>query len=117
MGNHYRYRFGPFCLDTRGRLMFRDGRQVALKPKAVDTLLLLLRESPRVVEKQSFMDEVWPDACVEDGSLTVSVSEIRRRWVGTPAATITLRRSLGADTVLRRSRSVSFWRVRAGASG
>lgn len=78
MNHHYRYWFGPFCVDTRERLVFRDGRQVALKPKAVDTLLLLLRESPRVVEKKSFMDQVWPDACVEDGSLTVSVSEIRK---------------------------------------
>ena len=78
MDSHYLYRFGPFSLDTRERLLFRDGSQVALKPKAVDTLLLLLRESPRVVEKKSFMEEVWPDAYVEEGSLTVSISEIRK---------------------------------------
>ncbi|HEX6623365.1 MAG TPA: winged helix-turn-helix domain-containing protein [Pyrinomonadaceae bacterium] len=74
----HQYRFGPFYVDTRERLLLREGEHITLKQKAVDVLLILLRESPRIVEKEQFMSEVWRDAFVEEGSLTVSVSEIRK---------------------------------------
>lgn len=82
---HYRYSFGPFSIDTEERLLLREGKHVPLKQKAVETLTLLLRESPRVVEKDRFMQEVWPDAFVEEGSLTVNISELRKALGGNSA--------------------------------
>jgi TolB-like protein len=78
----YHYQFGPFTIDTRERLLYRGGEYVTLKQKAVGVLLTLLAESPRVVEKAQFMREVWPDAFVEEGSLTVNISELRRALGG-----------------------------------
>ncbi|MFN2453327.1 MAG: winged helix-turn-helix domain-containing tetratricopeptide repeat protein [Pyrinomonadaceae bacterium] len=82
---HYQYRFGTFSIDTQERLLLREGKHVPLKQKAVETLTLLLRESPRVVEKDRFMREVWPDAFVEEGSLTVNISELRKALGGNSA--------------------------------
>ncbi len=82
---HCRYRFGTFSIDTQERLLLCEGKHVPLKQKAVETLTLLLRESPRVVEKDRFMQAVWPDAFVEEGSLTVNISELRKALGGNSA--------------------------------
>ena len=36
------YEFGPFYLDTRERVLLRDGKPVPLKPKVYETLLALI---------------------------------------------------------------------------
>ena len=74
----YRFEFGHFYIDTIERLLIRDGERITLKNKAIEVLLLLLKKSPAVVERESFMNEIWPDTFVEEGSLTVSISEIRK---------------------------------------
>lgn len=70
--------FGPFELDTLARVVYRDRKPVALTPKQVDTLLMLVREHGQVVERERLMREVWPDAFVEEGGLTRNVSAIRK---------------------------------------
>jgi DNA-binding winged helix-turn-helix (wHTH) protein/TolB-like protein len=70
--------FGPFELDTLARVVYRDGKPVALTPKQVDTLLMLVREHGQVVERERLMREVWPDSFVEEGGLTRNVSAIRK---------------------------------------
>lgn len=72
------YEFGPFCLDTKERVLLRDGRLVPLAPKAFSTLLVLVRNKGHVVEKDVLMSEVWPDDIVEEGNLTQHVFMVRR---------------------------------------
>ena len=72
------YEFGPFYLDSAGRRLFRDDRPVRLTAKAFDVLLLLVRNVGEVVGKETFMRAIWPDRFVEDGSLTVSISVLRK---------------------------------------
>jgi len=72
------YEFGPFRLDPKGRLLSREGRVVALPPKAVDTLLFLAENAGAVVEKEEILRRVWKDAFVEDGSLTRTISLLRK---------------------------------------
>jgi len=74
----YSFEFGHFYIDTIERLLIRDGERITLKNKAIEVLLLLLKKSPAVVVRDSFMNEIWPDTFVEEGSLTVSISEIRK---------------------------------------
>ncbi len=71
------YTLGPFVLDADQRLLLRDGKPVPLAPKAIDTLLLLVRNAGRLVEKDDLMKEVWPDAFVEEGNLTKNISVLR----------------------------------------
>jgi TolB-like protein/DNA-binding winged helix-turn-helix (wHTH) protein/Tfp pilus assembly protein PilF len=72
------YEFGRFRLDARGRLLFREGRIVPLPPKVADLLLLLVEKAGRVVEKDELLQRIWPDTFVEEGSLTRTISILRR---------------------------------------
>lgn len=72
------YEFGPFRLDPAERLLLRDGEPVPLEPKVFDTLVLLIRNSGRLLRKDELLSEVWPDAVVEEGSLTRNISTLRR---------------------------------------
>ncbi|HLM58780.1 MAG TPA: tetratricopeptide repeat protein [Pyrinomonadaceae bacterium] len=72
------YEFGPFCLDASERLLLRDGEPVPLEPKVFDTLVLLVQNGGHLLEKGELLNQVWPDAVVEEGSLTRNVSALRR---------------------------------------
>ena len=54
MSNHGKdlYEFGPFRLDAAQRLLSRDDHPILLQPKAFETLLVLVRNSDRVVLKE-----------------------------------------------------------------
>ena len=72
------YEFGEFRLDAEKHRLLREGEIVALTPKAVETLTVLVRQPGRVVERDELMNSVWRDVAVEDGNLTVTVSMLRK---------------------------------------
>lgn len=72
------YEFGPFRLDAPGPVLFRDDRMVPLAPKAASTLLLLVENAGKTLDKDDLLKEVWPDAFVEEGSLTRTISLLRK---------------------------------------
>src|SRR5215217_6259023 len=54
------YTFGPFLLDPRRRLLWRDLRVVPLSTKTFELLLVLIEHRDRIVEKDQLMTLVWP---------------------------------------------------------
>jgi DNA-binding winged helix-turn-helix (wHTH) protein len=72
------FHFDAFRLDARERVLLRDGRLVPLPAKVLSTLLLLVRNNGRVVEKDFLMKEVWPDEYVEEGNLAQHIFILRR---------------------------------------
>jgi len=72
------YGFGPFQIDSARRLLQRDLQQVPLSTKAFEALLLLVRNSDRLVEKDELMRALWPDTVVEENNLSQSISAIRK---------------------------------------
>lgn len=72
------YEFGPFCVDARERLLLREGQAVPLTPKAFDTLLVLVQNRGRVLEKDELMRAIWPDSFVEEVNLAHHISVLRR---------------------------------------
>jgi len=72
------FQFGAFRLDPRERVLLRDGRLVPLPAKVLSTLLLLVRNNGRVVEKNVLMTEVWPDEYVEEGNLAQHIFILRK---------------------------------------
>lgn len=72
------YEFGGFHIDTRDRLLQRGGSVVPLKPKVLETLLVLIRRRGEVLEKDELIRELWPDTFVEEGNLTQNIYELRR---------------------------------------
>jgi DNA-binding winged helix-turn-helix (wHTH) protein/alpha-beta hydrolase superfamily lysophospholipase len=76
------FAFGPFRLEPAEGRLTRGEEVVALRPKVFDTLLVLVRNAGRLVEKDELMAAVWPDAVVEEGNLAHNVSTIRRALGG-----------------------------------
>jgi DNA-binding winged helix-turn-helix (wHTH) protein len=72
------YEFGPFCVDLAERALTRGQQAIPLTPKAFDTLVVLLRNSGHVVEKDVLLKAVWPDTIVEEGVLAVNIAAIRK---------------------------------------
>ncbi|HEV7475048.1 MAG TPA: winged helix-turn-helix domain-containing protein [Pyrinomonadaceae bacterium] len=72
------YEFGPFCLNAGERVLLRDGRLVPLAPKALSTLLVLVKNRGHVVEKDLVIAEVWPDEVVEEGNLAQHIFILRK---------------------------------------
>ena len=72
------YEFGQFRLDADKRCLLRDGRLVQLSPKAVEALLVLVRNPGEPLAREELMQAVWADAFVEDANLTVAISNLRR---------------------------------------
>jgi TolB-like protein/Tfp pilus assembly protein PilF len=72
------YEFGPFRLDAGGRLLFREGQRLALSPKAVELLVVLVEAEANTVGKEELLNRVWADTAVEEGSLTSHISLLRK---------------------------------------
>jgi TolB-like protein/Tfp pilus assembly protein PilF len=51
---------------------------VALPPKVYDTLWLLLESQGRLVEKDEFLNRLWPDSHVEEVGLAHAISQLRK---------------------------------------
>ncbi|MFN7945779.1 MAG: winged helix-turn-helix domain-containing protein [Blastocatellia bacterium] len=80
------YEFGPFQLDITERVLRRAGEEVPLTPKALETLLVLVEHSGRILEKRKLMDQVWPDSFVEESNLTQQISTLRKALGDTSGA-------------------------------
>jgi DNA-binding winged helix-turn-helix (wHTH) protein len=73
-----RFRFGPFSLDSRTRQLLRDGREVALSPKAFQLLQLLVENRARAVSREELHKQLWPSTFVLETNLAGLVAEVRR---------------------------------------
>src|SRR5215467_1394795 len=72
------YEFGPFRLDPVKRRLLHNGEPLPLAPKAFDTLLALVQQSGKTIEKDDLMKRVWPDAVVEENNLNQNITALRK---------------------------------------
>ena len=72
------YEFGHFTLDATESRLLRDGQTVPLKPKVLETLIVLIESSGHVMDKQELMARLWPDSFVEEANLAVNISQLRK---------------------------------------
>ena len=72
------YNFGSFRLSAHERSLLNHGEPVRLAGKTYETLLHLVRNRDRVVEKDELMDALWPDSDVNENNLNQSISALRR---------------------------------------
>ncbi len=75
--NRY-FDFGPFRVDPDQRLLMRGQETIPVTPKAFETLLVLLRNSGRVVLKEDLMQTLWPDTFVEESNLSQHILQLRK---------------------------------------
>jgi adenylate cyclase len=70
--------FGPFHLLVGLRLLLANGEPIQLGSRAIDLLLALLRRRGQVITKDELMAEAWPGTVVEENSLHVQISALRK---------------------------------------
>jgi DNA-binding winged helix-turn-helix (wHTH) protein/TolB-like protein/Tfp pilus assembly protein PilF len=72
------YEFGQFRLSPSEHLLLRDERPVALPPKVFDTLVVLVENAGRLIEKDELLEKIWADTFVEEATLARNVSLLRK---------------------------------------
>lgn len=72
------YEFGPFRIDKLNHVLLREGQVLPLKPKVFDTLLVLVENRDRVIDKDELLSRLWPDTVVEESNLTQNVYLLRK---------------------------------------
>lgn len=72
------YEFDAFRLDPNERRLTLRARPLPLTPKVFDTLLALVSNPGRVMEKDELLKAVWPDTFVEESNLAQNVSVLRK---------------------------------------
>jgi TolB-like protein len=70
--------FGPFRFHTRTRTLCRDGANVALGSRSLDILDVLLGSGGTLVTKDDLMARVWPGVIVEENTIQVHISALRK---------------------------------------
>jgi DNA-binding winged helix-turn-helix (wHTH) protein len=80
---HDVFLFGGFRLDRHSGGLFRqDGAggatRLAIGPRALDVLAVLVAHPGELVPKQAIMQAVWPSITVDEKNLTVQISTLRR---------------------------------------
>ncbi len=72
------FHFDEFTLDVRERRLLRGTEAVRLPPKAYDVLVALVQQRGHLVTKDELLTRLWPGTFVEEGSLNVCVSALRK---------------------------------------
>jgi DNA-binding winged helix-turn-helix (wHTH) protein len=72
-----RIRFDRFIADSDTRQLTDGSREIRVSPKALDLLLGLLAERPRVLSKGELQEHLWPDTFVAEANLSNLVAELR----------------------------------------
>jgi DNA-binding winged helix-turn-helix (wHTH) protein/Flp pilus assembly protein TadD/TolB-like protein len=81
IGEHARllkYEFEDFEVDVTNRILSRDHELIPLQARAFDCLIYLIGHAGQLVTKSDMMKVIWANSFVEESSLTVAISTIRR---------------------------------------
>jgi predicted ATPase/DNA-binding winged helix-turn-helix (wHTH) protein len=70
--------FGPFELSTGNRLLTNGAKVVPLGARAMDLLIVLVEQANEVVGRRTLIERVWPTRGVEQVSLRVHISALRK---------------------------------------
>ena len=71
-------RFRDFELDIARFELRQAGQRVPIEPQVFDLLLLLVRNSDRVVSKEEIFTAIWGDRIVSDAALSSQIKAVRR---------------------------------------
>jgi DNA-binding response OmpR family regulator len=74
------FEVGPVGVDTASRRVVCDGREVDLRPKEFDLLLLLVENAGRAMARERIMEEVWDEHWFgSTKTLDMHISALRRK--------------------------------------
>ena len=70
--------FGPFVLDRASKQLLEEGKVLRLGGRAFDLLCALAEHSGEVLSRAQLEARVWPNTIVEETSLRVHISALRK---------------------------------------
>ncbi len=79
-----RFAFGPFLLDLEARSLQRDGQALPVAGRTLDTLIVLLQNRGRLLDKDELLSSIWPDTIVDEANLSQSIFTLRKLLGDTP---------------------------------
>ena len=71
--------FGPFRLYAAERVLEKSGIPVKIGSRALDILITLVEQAPEIVSKRDLLRRAWGELVVDDVSLRVHVTSLRKR--------------------------------------
>ncbi|MGI8467991.1 MAG: winged helix-turn-helix domain-containing protein [Pyrinomonadaceae bacterium] len=72
------YEFDSYLLDPLERSLRHGEKTLQLPPKAFETLIVLVENNGKLVEKDILMQRVWTDSFVEEGNLKLCIYTLRK---------------------------------------
>src|SRR5687768_15324774 len=76
--NNKTYAFDQFRLDASNFMLYRDEAEIALPPKVVKTLSVLVESAGSIISKEDLIERVWEDSIVEEANLTQYLYLLRK---------------------------------------
>ena len=72
------YEAGPLEVDLRRRELRAHGRPVPIGSRAFEIIAVLAQSAGQLVSKDSLMNRVWPGSVIEESTIQVHISAIRK---------------------------------------
>lgn len=72
------YKIGDWLLDAHSNQLAKDGHSVELEYRLTSLLVFLLENKDRVLTKDEILKAVWPKKVVNDDSVAVAISQLRK---------------------------------------
>lgn len=72
------YEFEKFRLDAVHLMLYHNGEEIPLVPKAVETLLALVEKRGEILSKDELMETIWTDSVVEESNLAQYLHLLRK---------------------------------------
>jgi DNA-binding winged helix-turn-helix (wHTH) protein/Tfp pilus assembly protein PilF len=72
------YRFGDYLFKPDSNEIRMDGKPIVLEQKVADLLLVFCQHAGEILPKDWLIEQVWPERVVNEDSLSVAISKLRR---------------------------------------
>ncbi len=70
--------FADYQLFPHERLLVKNDSRVALTPRILDLLIVLVEHEGELVSKEELLNTIWADSFVEEGNISRAVSTLRK---------------------------------------
>ena len=72
------FTFDNFKLDAGKLMLYRDGAEVSIPPKAARTLAAVVETAGTIISKEELIERIWDDSVVEESNLTQYLYLLRK---------------------------------------
>ena len=72
------YQFGSFQLDASERRLVRENKEIPLRLKVFEVLLVLVENAGHLLTREELLEKVWSNVAVEENNLSAVVCSLRK---------------------------------------